>query len=146
MLGFDVWKSDPFAEIHALTNSTSLFSEQAPQSLKNPATKKASPTKKHKIAKPFTEKSRNSFGDRFNSLGEKWQLKSGTIVENVLYIAGLQVETYSPIHSFMLDLDDQDTKKLFSLEDWDEITSELPTQAQYEEVAYDYLEKFSTAN
>ncbi|KAF9421947.1 hypothetical protein BGZ76_003912 [Entomortierella beljakovae] len=88
------------------------------------------PKKKHKIAKPFTEKSRGSFGERFTNLGEKWELKSGTIVENVLFLAGSASETYSPIHSFMLDLDDPEIEKLFTPDDWNEIISDLPSQAQ----------------
>ncbi|KAG0259104.1 hypothetical protein BG011_002841 [Mortierella polycephala] len=104
-----------------------------------------SSTKKHKIARSFTDKARLSFGDRFTNLGEKWTLKSGTVVEHVLYEAGssLDVETYSPTHSFMLDLDDPSVEKLFSPQDWQEITSDLPTQAFYNDLAYNYLDSFS---
>ncbi|KAF9190903.1 hypothetical protein BGZ51_008052 [Haplosporangium sp. Z 767] len=104
-----------------------------------------SSAKKHKIARSFTDKARLSFGDRFTNLGEKWTLKSGTVVEHVLYEAGssLDVETYSPTHSFMLDLDDPSVEKLFSPQDWQEITSDLPTQAFYSDLAYNYLDSFS---
>ncbi|KAF9155924.1 hypothetical protein BGX20_004351, partial [Mortierella sp. AD010] len=97
-------------------------------------------TKKSKLAKPFTAKGRRSFGERFEKLGEKWVLQSGTVVEDVIYRSGRDsCKTYC----FMLDLNDPQTAKLFSEDDWDEIISDLPSQAVYSEEAYSYMDKFT---
>ncbi|KAF9418411.1 hypothetical protein BGZ76_004387, partial [Entomortierella beljakovae] len=41
------------------------------------------------------------------------------------------------------DLDDPKMEALFSQEDWQEILSDLPTQALYSQAAFDYLDSFS---
>ncbi|KAG0008094.1 hypothetical protein BGZ80_003856, partial [Entomortierella chlamydospora] len=97
-------------------------------------------TAKSKRAKPFTAKGRKSFGERFENLGEKWVLRSGTVVEDVIYRSGIDsCKTYC----FMLDLSDPQTVKLFSEDDRDEIISDLPSQAVYSEEAYSYMDKFT---
>ncbi|KAF9425064.1 hypothetical protein BGZ76_003436, partial [Entomortierella beljakovae] len=110
----------------------------------SPAGAASGNTKKSKRAKPFTAKGRRSFGERFEMLGEKWVLQSGTVVEDVIYRSGIDsCKTYCSPHSFMLDLNDPQTAKLFSEDDWDEIVSDLPSQAVYSEEAYSYMDKFS---
>lgn len=47
----------------------------------------------------------------------------------------------SPMHSFMLDLDDAKTKALLSGEDWKEIISDLPSYEHYGKGAGEYLDK-----
>ncbi|KAG0214571.1 hypothetical protein BGX31_001080 [Mortierella sp. GBA43] len=95
------------------------------------------------ITKPVTEKSRRSFGERFQGLGQKWVLSSGTVVENVIFNWGnADQDTYSPLHSFMVDLNDPDHKKLFTDEDWSEIISDLPSQALYSKETQKYMEIF----
>ncbi|KAG0335311.1 hypothetical protein BG004_008499, partial [Podila humilis] len=100
--------------------------------------------KQHKLGNSFGEKGRRSFGERFEALGNKWILRSGTVVENVLYLAGSRVgcETYSAFHSFMLDLDDPSVEKLFSEDDWKEIIDGLPSQTPYSEAADLYMDSF----
>ncbi|KAF9158043.1 hypothetical protein BGX20_003582 [Mortierella sp. AD010] len=88
----------------------------------------------------FGEKGRKSFGERYQALGDKWVLQSGVCVENVLYLAGIKkdCETYS----FMIDIDDESVKKLFSVNDWKEITADLPSQTPYSEEADHYMDSF----
>ncbi|KAF9915691.1 hypothetical protein FBU30_001805 [Linnemannia zychae] len=92
----------------------------------------------------FGEKNRRSFGERFQALGEKWVLRSGRVVENILYLAGskAECETYSALHSIMIDLDDPSVEKLFSEEEWTEIIEDLPCQSQYSETADIYMDSF----
>ncbi|KAF9112922.1 hypothetical protein BGX27_002587, partial [Mortierella sp. AM989] len=47
-----------------------------------------------------------------------------------------------PLHSFMLDLNDPNVEKLFYKDDWEEITSDLPSQALYSEDTEIYMDKF----
>ncbi|KAG9061325.1 hypothetical protein KI688_007303 [Linnemannia hyalina] len=92
-----------------------------------------------KCRKSFTKKNRRSLEGRYQALGEKWILASGTIVEDVLYTAGSDEDCAS--FSFMLDLDDAKTKVLFSEEDWEEIISDLPPYEHYGKGAGEYLDK-----
>ncbi|KAF9345535.1 hypothetical protein BGX26_003020 [Mortierella sp. AD094] len=98
------------------------------------------PKMKHRITRPLTEKGRKSFGERYKRLGETWVLQSGTVVEDVLFEAGSK--TNCDTYRFMLDLDDPSVKRLFSLEDWKEITAGLPSQALYSDAAAIYLDSF----
>ncbi|KAF9178725.1 hypothetical protein BGZ51_007537 [Haplosporangium sp. Z 767] len=102
----------------------------------------SSPTKKRKGSKQFTDDRRKSLQRRYTSLGEKWILRSGTVVEDILFEAGKQMMDFHPIHSFMLDLSDKITRQLFSKEDWIEICSNLPDVPPYPKEASDYLDKF----
>ncbi|KAF8923259.1 hypothetical protein BGZ58_003187, partial [Dissophora ornata] len=92
----------------------------------------------------FDAKGRRSFGERYQALGDKWVLQSGVCVENVLYLAGIRADckTYSALHSFMIDLDDPSVEKLFSVDDWKEITADLPSQTPYSELADLYMDSF----
>ncbi|KAF9142661.1 hypothetical protein BGX20_007211, partial [Mortierella sp. AD010] len=103
---------------------------------------KTSPAKKRKQSKDFEENRRESLQDRFSSLGKKWTLKSGTVVENKLFIAGMKMKELHPIHSFMIDIHDITTKNIFSEEDWKEITGSLPCVPPFSKKASDYLETF----
>ncbi|KAF9402201.1 hypothetical protein BGZ76_007361, partial [Entomortierella beljakovae] len=117
----------------------------------------------------FTDSSRRSFGERFNELGEKWVLSSGTVVENVIFFTdnndqetyrlGLSIvrldyiydtktltncKWYSPLHSFMLDLSDPNVENLFSHDYWQEIIADLPDQEMYSLDVAEYMDKFTT--
>ena len=48
---------------------------------------------------------------------------------------------FSPIHSFMIDLDDPKTETLFSEADWKEISSDLPPFQHYGDEADKYLDQ-----
>ncbi|KAF9579965.1 hypothetical protein BGW38_003564, partial [Lunasporangiospora selenospora] len=99
------------------------------------------PTKKRKGSK-FTDDRSKSLQRRYSGLGEKWTLKSGTVVEEILLEAGKRMNDFHPIHSFMLDLSDKVTRQLFSKDDWTEICSKLPYIPPYSKEATDYLDKF----
>ncbi|KAF9089943.1 hypothetical protein BGX27_002376 [Mortierella sp. AM989] len=101
-----------------------------------------SPTKKRKGSKKFDDDRRKSLQRRYSELGDKWTLKSGTVVENVLLNAGMKLKEFHPIHSFMLDLSDKYTRELFSQPDWTEICSNLPGVPSYSEKASNYMDQF----
>ncbi|KAI8594291.1 hypothetical protein EDD21DRAFT_393827 [Dissophora ornata] len=48
----------------------------------------SAPSASPKRRKSFTNKNRRSLEGRYQNLGEKWILESGTVVEDVLYVAG----------------------------------------------------------
>ncbi|KAF9353056.1 hypothetical protein BGX26_009155 [Mortierella sp. AD094] len=50
---------------------------------------------------------------------------------------------FSPLHGFMLDLDDPHVKKMFSQDDWAEIIADLPSQEFYTDSVGLYLDSFS---
>ncbi|KAF9109814.1 hypothetical protein BGX27_007151 [Mortierella sp. AM989] len=102
----------------------------------------ATSKRKRKSAEVFQIRGKDSFTRRFQSLSTKWQLKSGTIVEDTLFQAGINCRTYLPIHSFIIDLDDPWMESLFSAEDWQEICEDLPRPAPYSKIASKYLESF----
>ncbi|KAF9412723.1 hypothetical protein BGZ94_000961 [Podila epigama] len=57
-------------------------------------TEHAHATKKRKNSKQFTDSRRKSLQRRYSSLGEKWVLKSGVVVEDVLFEAGKQMTDF----------------------------------------------------
>ena len=63
------------------------------------------------------------------NVAQKWFLSNGKCVEDTIYehCKQLPVETY--LHSWIIDLDDQEAEMLFSVEEWNEIrhtVRELP--------------------
>ncbi|KAG0294017.1 hypothetical protein BGZ97_005195, partial [Linnemannia gamsii] len=54
----------------------------------------SSPAKKRKGNKQFTDDRRKSLQRRYSSLGEKWTLGSGTVVEDILFEAGKQMKDF----------------------------------------------------
>ncbi|KAI1297456.1 hypothetical protein EDD11_007116 [Mortierella claussenii] len=74
------------------------------------------------------------------TFGPKWLLESGTVVEDVLLQAGLELSVDHPIRSFMVDLQDKYTESLFSPQDWTEIKSNLPVSVTYSTKAAEYLD------
>ncbi|KAF9921790.1 hypothetical protein BGZ67_000245, partial [Mortierella alpina] len=72
-------------------------------------------------------------------IGEKWVLKSGTVVEDVLYAAGSNENC--AVFSFMIDLDDPKIEAMFSKADWKEIISDLPPFQRYGDDADKYLDR-----
>ncbi|KAF9201258.1 hypothetical protein BGZ49_008480 [Haplosporangium sp. Z 27] len=98
--------------------------------------------KKKKGHAPLEEFGKRSFQGRYQSLGQKWILDSGIIVEDVLFDAGKQLAVYHPIHSFMIDTSDLYTKSLFTADDWNEIISGIPLTPSYSPEASLYLDGF----
>ncbi|KAK3821634.1 MAG: hypothetical protein J3Q66DRAFT_333867 [Benniella sp.] len=108
-----------------------------------PTSSASAPSAPPRQRKSFTNKNRLSLEGRYRNLGEKWVLESGTVVEDVLYTAGSNENcaVFSPIHSFMIDLDDPNTETLFSEADWKEIRSDLPPFQHYGDEADKYLDQ-----
>jgi hypothetical protein len=57
---------------------------------------------------------------------EKWVLRSGTVVEDVMYKAvqntgGRQSDILAYLHNWIINVDSQEMQALFKLEDWHEI-------------------------
>lgn len=98
------------------------------------------PKKKKKADEKFADTARSSLQRRHSTLGPKWHLGSGTVVEDVLLQAGLELTVDHPIRSFMIDLQDKYTESLFSPQDWIEIKSNLPHSATYSSEAAAYLD------
>ncbi|KAF8950077.1 hypothetical protein BGZ46_004775, partial [Entomortierella lignicola] len=90
----------------------------------------------------FNACSKKSFQKRFESLGSKWELSTGTVVEDKLYEIGQEYKFYSPIHSFMVDCNDTEVARHFTELEWNEICGEWP-MTQLEGNTIDYIESFS---
>ncbi|KAI9246907.1 hypothetical protein BDA99DRAFT_526464 [Phascolomyces articulosus] len=65
------------------------------------------------------------YKDTFKGLDDssKWDLGDGVYVEDILYQHGLTCTHEHLSHSFILDIDDPNIKKLFTSEQWEEIKS-----------------------
>ncbi|KAF9929118.1 hypothetical protein FBU30_001847 [Linnemannia zychae] len=98
-------------------------------------------TKKKSITK-FADSARRSLQRRHSSLGPKWVLKSGTVVEDVLFEAGQKLTVHHPIRSFMIDMQDPYTKGLFDGEDWADIKNNLPSAVPYASATSTYMDTF----
>ncbi|RUS27714.1 hypothetical protein BC938DRAFT_482838 [Jimgerdemannia flammicorona] len=64
----------------------------------------------------------------------KWTLSSGTCVEDVLFRKGNRLPVESPLHSWIIDLGDWETEKLFTAEDWNEIKGMVCNQPDVDNV------------
>ncbi|KAL0075079.1 hypothetical protein J3Q64DRAFT_1826257 [Phycomyces blakesleeanus] len=83
-----------------------------------------------------------SFTRRFQTLGDKWILSSGTVVEEVLYEAGMECAVYNAVHSFMIDMNDPWIKDKFLASDWAEISRDPPAYPPIPEAGVAYLSSF----
>ncbi|KAI7830483.1 hypothetical protein BC939DRAFT_283879 [Gamsiella multidivaricata] len=99
---------------------------------------------KKNIDTQFFDSARKSLQRRHCSLGPKWTLESGTVVEDVLFKAGEELTVRHPIHSFMLDIQDPYTQGLFSKKNWAEIKKDLPSAMPYARTTSTYLDTFDT--
>ncbi|KAG0247383.1 hypothetical protein BG011_001588 [Mortierella polycephala] len=75
----------------------------------------------------FMTRGKASFTRRFHTLGGKWVLSSGTVVEEVLYKAGMECVVY---------------KSKFSASDWAEISRDPPSFPSISETAIAYMTSF----
>ncbi|KAF8925648.1 hypothetical protein BGZ47_003133, partial [Haplosporangium gracile] len=90
----------------------------------------------------FMARGKASFTGRFQTLGDKWVLSSGTVVEEVLYEAGMECVVYNAVHSFMIDMVDPWIKGKFSASDWAEISRDPPICPSIPEAGVAYLSSF----
>ncbi|KAF0467321.1 hypothetical protein F8M41_026038 [Gigaspora margarita] len=65
---------------------------------------------------------------------KKWTLSSGTCVEDILFRKGNSLSAESLIHSWIIDLSDLETKRLFTDEDWREISKTIHETADLRKV------------
>ncbi|OAD66242.1 hypothetical protein PHYBLDRAFT_152567 [Phycomyces blakesleeanus NRRL 1555(-)] len=82
--------------------------------------------KRKSESKLLMARGKASFTRRFQTLGDKWILSSGTVVEEVLYEAGMECAVYNAVHSFMIDMNDPWIKDKFLASDWAEISRDPP--------------------
>ncbi|CAG8502776.1 32845_t:CDS:10 [Gigaspora margarita] len=59
------------------------------------------------------------------SKAHKWFLASGKCVENTIFEHCKELTNESLLHSWIIDLDDQEAKELFTTEEWNEIRHEV---------------------
>ncbi|RUP43615.1 hypothetical protein BC936DRAFT_136940 [Jimgerdemannia flammicorona] len=64
---------------------------------------------------------------------KKWILTSGTCVEDVLFENCKQLQEESLLHSWIIDLDDNEVERMFSKEDWAEIARGMKRLPQVDE-------------
>ncbi|KAF9184472.1 hypothetical protein BGZ51_003332, partial [Haplosporangium sp. Z 767] len=111
-----------------------LYDEQKPPS--------TSRKKRKAESTLFMTRGKASFTKRFQTLGDKWVLSSGTVVEEVLYKAGMECVVYNAVHSFMIDMMDPWIRGKFSASDWAEISQDPPSFPSIPEAAVAYLTLF----
>ncbi|KAG0242051.1 hypothetical protein BGX31_000676 [Mortierella sp. GBA43] len=89
----------------------------------------------------FDLKGQLEFQKRYEDLGEKWILETGTVVEDILFEAGNKCSIYNPVHSFMIDTHDPWIREFFTDDEWDEISNGRPTLDMDNETLH-YIEQF----
>ncbi|CAG8619820.1 3409_t:CDS:1, partial [Acaulospora colombiana] len=55
---------------------------------------------------------------------QNWILKSGKCVEDTIFRHSRILPTETYLHSWIIDIRDEDTESLFTVEEWDEIKNE----------------------
>ncbi|KAL0086102.1 hypothetical protein F4703DRAFT_1853909 [Phycomyces blakesleeanus] len=98
--------------------------------------------KRKSESKLLMARGKASFTRRFQTLGDKWILSSGTVVEEVLYEAGMECAVYNAVHSFMIDMNDPWIKDKFLASDWAEISRDPPAYPPIPEAGVAYLSSF----
>ena len=72
----------------------------------------------------------------------KWILSSGRCVEDIIFQKGTQLPAESLLHSWVIDLDDLGTKRLFTENEWQEIVSEICKKPKVDEFFAKSLARF----
>ncbi|CAG8670614.1 3470_t:CDS:2, partial [Racocetra fulgida] len=76
-----------------------------------------------------------------------WKLKSGTVVEKVLYEYARSLSYESCLHSFIINDTDEEAKSLFSEEDWNEIFAfELKKMPKIDKSIINLMKKYSVTD
>ncbi|KAF9927596.1 hypothetical protein BGZ65_006711 [Modicella reniformis] len=111
--------------------------EQPEPPRKNPKTVQGTPG-----SRPFNSDSKALFIKRYLTLGTKWRLNSGTIVEDRLFKIGVNCTSLHSVHSFMIDIDDTWLELMFSKQDWHEICSQWPEVPPLSKSVTRYIQSF----
>ncbi|CAG8816971.1 7791_t:CDS:2, partial [Racocetra persica] len=72
----------------------------------------------------------------------KWILESGKCVENTIFKHCKELNTETYLHSWIIDLEDQDAERLFTTEEWNEIKSEAPKLPKVNPTFAEFIMKF----
>ncbi|KAF9158031.1 hypothetical protein BGX20_003584, partial [Mortierella sp. AD010] len=74
----------------------------------------------------FTSEDYRLFAEKYINIKDKdkFLLPSGRILEEVLFSVGMTKKKHHLIHSFIIDVDDQDIKCIFDSSDWESIVKE----------------------
>ncbi|CAI2186185.1 20208_t:CDS:2, partial [Funneliformis geosporum] len=74
---------------------------------------------------------------------QKWILSSGTCVEDVIFEYCKELSAESLLHSWIIDLDDQEAENLFTNEEWLEIRSEIRKLPKVDETFVNSMLRFA---
>ena len=80
------------------------------------------------------------------NVAQKWFLSSGKCVEDTIYehCKQLPVETY--LHSWIIDLDDQEAEMLFNVEEWNEIRHTVREPPEVDRTFAESMIRFSNVS
>ncbi|RUP43833.1 hypothetical protein BC936DRAFT_136677, partial [Jimgerdemannia flammicorona] len=94
--------------------------------------------------KPLSPSQLKHFAKSYAKMSQslKWVLSSGTCVEDVLFRKGNRLPVESSFHSWIIDLGDWETEKLFTAEDWHEIKRAACIQPKVDEYLARSLARF----
>ncbi|RHZ81994.1 hypothetical protein Glove_115g92 [Diversispora epigaea] len=76
---------------------------------------------------------------------QKWVLTSGKCVEDTIFkhCKELSIETY--LHSWIIDLEDREAERLFTIEEWDEIKHEVQKLSEVDKTFAESMMRFANA-
>ncbi len=77
---------------------------------------------------------------------QKWILSSGTCVENVIFEYCKNLSAESLMHSWIIDLDDQEVESLFTVEEWKEIHCEIRKLPEVDETFVKSMMRFANVS
>src|SRR5207247_7971588 len=77
---------------------------------------------------------------------QKCILSSGTCIENVIFEHCNKLSAESLLHSWIIDLDDQEAEALFTDEEWKEIRHEIRKLPKVDETFVESLMRFSNVS
>ena len=77
---------------------------------------------------------------------QKWILSSGTCVEDVIFEYCKELSAESLLHSWIIDLDDQEAEDLFTNEEWREIRSEIRKLPKVDETFVNSMLRFANVS
>lgn len=85
------------------------------------------------------------FGESYARMNKthKWILSSGTCVEDVIFEHCSKLSAESLLHSWIIDLDDQEAEALFTVEEWKEIRREIRKLPEIDESFVNSMMRFA---
>ena len=77
---------------------------------------------------------------------QKWILSTGTCVEDAIFEHCNKLSAESLLHSWIVDLDDQETEALFTVTEWKEICHEIRRLPKVDETFVESLMRFANVS